>query len=625
MLMIPLMKISVMDVRLLAPAAALAAAFSASAQTQPAPPVVVAQLREVVVTATRVAQPLSDLVADVTILDRDTLERSGTGGLADVLARVPGVEMVRNGGPGGTTSVYVRGAETRFTAVYIDGVRVDSQSTGGANWQAIPLSQVDRVEVLRGPAAAVYGSDAMGGVIQIFTRKGESAFAPVASFGGGSFDTSKASLGFSGANESVDYALNVANENSVGFNSRTISTQNPDKDGYRMESASGRLGWQINSAHRLEATALTSQLNSQYDSGLTGDARSFYSLQAVGVNWQAQWNDVYSTKFSVSESRDKYETQPSPYLTITTLRSYLLQNNFKLGAHLITAALERKEDQLTNAPIDRMRSQDAMAFGYGYNAGGHTVQLNWRNDSDSEFGAQDTGSAAYGYALTPQWRATASAGTAFRAPTLYQRFSKYGVATLQPETSNNLEVGLRYSQQSDEFGFVVYRNQVRNLITYVTGSGPCQNGGPPVALASRGCYSNTAEAEYTGVTVSGGTRWGSVGVRASLDLQDPRDKVTGRLLARRASQHGTVGLDTRIGVWTLGADAQLAGDRYDNAANTTLLPGYVLLNLTASRPVARDWTFLARVDNLLDKSYMLASTYATAGQSVFVSLTWAPR
>jgi vitamin B12 transporter len=625
MLMIPSMKSSVFDVRLLAPAVALAAACSASAQTEPATPATVAQLREVVVTATRVAQPLSDLVADVTILDRDILERSGAGGLADVLARVPGVEMVRNGGPGGTTSVYVRGAETRFTAVYIDGVRVDSQSTGGANWQAIPLSQVDRVEVLRGPAAAVYGSDAMGGVIQIFTRKGESTFAPVASIGGGTFDTSKATMGFSGSTQGVDYALNVANENSVGFNARTIATQNPDKDGYRLESASGSLGWQINPDHRLEATALSSQLNSQYDSGLTGDARSFSSLQAVGMNWQAQWSDLYSTKFSLSESRDKYETQPSPYLTITTLRSYLLQNNFKLGAHLLTAALERKEDQLTNAPIDRMRSQDAMALGYGYNAAGHTVQLNWRNDSDSEFGAQNTGSVAYGYALTPQWRATASAGTAFRAPTLYQRFSIYGVATLQPETSNNLELGLRYSQQSNDYGVVLYRNQVRNLITYVTGSGACQNGGPPVALASRGCYGNTAEAEYTGVTLSGGTRWGSVGVRASLDLQDPRDKITGKLLARRASQHGTVGLDTRVGVWTLGADAQLAGDRYDNAANTTLLPGYVLLNLTASRPVARDWTFLARVDNLLDKSYMLANTYATAGQSVFVSLTWAPR
>jgi vitamin B12 transporter len=625
MLIVSLMKNCVIRVRWAVSAFALAAACSASAQSDEAPLPRVAQLKEVVVTATRVAQPLSDLVADVTILDRDTLDRSGASGLADVLARVPGVEIARNGGAGGTTSVYVRGAETRFTAVYIDGVRVDSQSTGGANWQAIPLSQIDRVEVLRGPAAAVYGSDAMAGVIQIFTRKGESSFVPVASIGAGSLDTSKASMGFSGMHQGVDYALNVANESSSGFNSRTITTQNPDKDGYRLESASGRLGWQINPAHRVEATVLSSQLNSQYDSGLTGDARSFYNLQAVGVNWQGQWTDVYSTKFSVSESRDKYETQPSPYLTITTLRSVLLQNNFKWGAHLVTAALERKEDQLTNAPIDRMRSQDAVALGYGYTANGHTVQLNWRNDSDSEFGAQGTGSVAYGYAFTPQWRATASTSTAFRAPTLYHRFSKYGVASLQPETSTNVEAGLRYTQGSSNLGVVLYRNQVSNLITYVSGSGACENGGPPVALSSRGCYANTAEAEYTGMTVSGASRWGSVGVHASLDLQDPRDKVTGKLLPRRASQHGTVGVDARVGAWTLGADAQLAGDRYDSAANTLLLPGYVLLNLTASRPVARDWTLQARVDNLLDKSYTLASTYATQGQSVFVSLTWAPQ
>ena len=625
MLMVSPMKIFVTHGRRALPTLALAAAFPASAQSEVAPPNTVAQLNEVVVTAMRVAQPLSDLVADVTILDRDTLERSGASGLADVLARVPGLEITRNGGAGATTSVYIRGAETRFTAVYIDGVRIDSQSTGGANWQAIPLSQVDRVEVLRGPAAAVYGSDAMAGVIQIFTRKGEAHFLPVASIGAGTYDTSKVSMGFSGANQGVDYALNLANESCTGFNSRTIATQNPDKDGYRMESASGRLGWQINPEHRLEASVLSSNLNAQYDSGLTGDARSFYKLQAIGLNWQGQWNDVYSTKFSVSESRDEYETQPSPYLTVTTLRSYLLQNNFKLGAHLVTAALERKEDQLTNAPIYRIRSQDALALGYGYNAGGHTVQLNWRNDSDSEFGPQNTGSVAYGYAFTPQWRATTSAGTAFRAPTLYQRFSKYGVASLQPETSNNLEASLRYTQQSTDFGVVVYRNQVRNLMTYVNGSGACQNGGPPVVLSSRGCYSNTAEAEYTGMTLSGGTRWGSVGVHASLDLQDPRDKVTGKLLPRRASQHGTVGVHTRVAAWTLGADAQLAGDRYDTAANTTLLPGYVLINLTASRPLARDRTIQARVDNLLDKSYATAGTCATAGQSVFVSLNWAPQ
>ena len=145
-------------------------------QAELAAPVLLAQnlhapsMRETVVTATRSEQPLSDLVADVSIVDRDTIERSGATGLVDVLARLPGIQIVRNGGVGNNANVFLRGAEGRFTAVYIDGVRVDSQASGGAAWEQIPLAQIDRIEVLRGPAAAVYGSDAIGGVIQLFTR-----------------------------------------------------------------------------------------------------------------------------------------------------------------------------------------------------------------------------------------------------------------------------------------------------------------------------------------------------------------------------------------------------------------------------------------------------------------------
>ncbi|MEZ5702611.1 MAG: TonB-dependent receptor plug domain-containing protein [Burkholderiaceae bacterium] len=144
-----------------------------------------------VVTATRVAQPITDVVADVTVVDRAEIERSGASGVVDVLARLPGVSIARNGGVGANASVYIRGAETRFTAVFVDGVRVDSQSTGGATWNLIPVSQIDRIEVVRGPAAAVYGSDALGGVIQIFTRRGEAGFSPSLEVGVGSQGTRK--------------------------------------------------------------------------------------------------------------------------------------------------------------------------------------------------------------------------------------------------------------------------------------------------------------------------------------------------------------------------------------------------------------------------------------------------
>jgi vitamin B12 transporter len=607
------MKTCIFNTRLAVLPLAMAAAFPilSFSQTQATP-----QLRETVVTATRSAQPVGDVVADITIIDRERIERSGAVGLADVLKRVPGIEMSRNGGPATTTSVFLRGAESRFTAVYIDGVRVDSQATGGAAWESIPLALIERIEVLRGPAGAVYGSDAMGGVIQIFTKRGEAGFAPFAGAGVATYNTQKVDAGFSGASGGFDYALGLAHEKSDGFNARPIPTQNPDRDGYRSQSANLRLGFQVNRAQRLEATYLTSDSNSGYDNGLGKDDRSLHKLEALGLNWQAQWTDVWSTRLAVTDSRDRYETTPSPYLTLTHLRGYTLQNEFRLGSHLLTAALERKEDHLQNAPIDQGRSQDALALGYSFTSKSHNVQLNFRHDKDSEFGGKTTGSAAYAYAFTPEWRASASAGTAFRAPTLFQRFSEFGVPTLVPERSRNVELGLRWSRSASSIGLVAYRNKVENLITFA-GAGTC--------ASPFGCYANTARAEYSGATLTASHAVGGVNLGASLDLQNPRDLVSGKQLARRSKQHGTLSADSRVGAWLLGAEAQFSGHRFDDAANTVRLGGYSLLNLSASTPFAKDWTLLARVDNLADKKYELARTYATAGRSFYVGVKWAPK
>ncbi|MDD0817128.1 TonB-dependent receptor [Curvibacter sp. HBC28] len=603
----------------LLPLALSAFTLPALAQTASSAPVLLAALnplKETVVTATRTEQPLADLVADVSIIDRETIENSGLGGLADVLARLPGVEMSRNGGPGATTSLFLRGAETRFTAVYIDGVRVDSQSTGGAAWESIPLGLIDRIEVLRGPAGAVYGSDAIGGVVQIFTKKGEGAPQPTVGVGLGSLRSTHAEASLSGSQNGIDYALGVQNNTSLGFNARTVATANPDRDGYRSNSGYARLGAQLNRDHRLEATLLASNMNSGYDASLKADDRNMHRLYAAGLNWMTRWSDTYTSRVSVTESSDHYTTQPSPYQTTTRLRGYLWQNNWKIGLASVSAALERKEDHLVNSPIDRSRSQDALALGYGLRLGEHTLQLNVRHDRDSEFGAHNTGSVAYGYAITPAWRATASAGTAFRAPTLYQRFSEYGLASLQPETSRNLEVGLRYQQGGSLFGVVVYQNKVSNLINF-GGAGACRS--------PFGCYANTGRAEYSGVTFTGEQRVASVLLRGSLDVQDPKDLTTNKQLARRARQHGTLGAETRYGQWLLGAEAQWSGRRYDNAANTVTLGGYTLFNLRASTEIAPDWKLLARVDNLADKSYQFANTYANAGRQLYVGLLWSPR
>ncbi|WP_423935829.1 TonB-dependent receptor domain-containing protein [Comamonas sp. 23] len=603
-------------------ALAIAAAlplFALPAQAQQAPAALETEgknLQEMVVTANRIEQPLSDLVADMSIIDAQTIERQGPGSVADVLARVPGIQISRNGGPGTTTSVFMRGADSRFTAVYVDGVRMDSQSTGGASWQSIPLALIDRIEVLRGPAAAVYGSDAMGGVVQIFTKKGEGAPQPYVGLGVGNRGTFTAEAGISGGADGWDYALGLNRSQTDGFNARTVATANPDKDDYRSNAVSGRLGYQLNGQHRLEATLLASDVNSGYDSSLTEDDRSLNKMYALGLNWQAQWTEHYSTKLQFSQSRDYYETRPSPYQTDTRLHNYLFQNTWRLGVHTLTAALERRDDALTNGGIDRDRHQNALALGYGLNTGPHTVQLNLRRDDDSEFGGKTTGSAAYGYAFATNWRATATVGTAFRAPTLYQRFSEYGDASLQPEKSRNAELGLRWAQGADSFSATAYRNRVTNLINF-SSPGSCDS--------EFGCYANVGKARLEGITLAATTKLGAFNLHGSVDFQNPRDTENDKLLARRAKRYATLGAETRAAGWTWAADLQTSAKRFDNAANTNVLGGYTLFNLSAQTEVAKDVNLIARINNLADKRYQTARTYATEGRSVYVGVKWMPR
>lgn len=613
---------------------ALVSAFGGMAHAQEA-----STLRETVVTANRTPQALSELVVDVSVVDSETIERSGATGVADLLSRLPGIEISRSGGVGNTTSLFIRGAETRFTAVYLDGVRIDSQSTGGAGWEGIPLSQIDRIEVLRGPAAAVYGSDAVGGVIQLFTRRGEEGVSPYAGIGFGSKGLRRIEGGVSGKSGLFDYSFGVAHEESKGYNVQPVSKRNvtkdgftsPDRDGYNSTSGNAKLGFQITPDQRIEATLLSSDIKAGYDATVSYRTKlpflfandiSSNKLQTAGLSWSAKWNDVYSTRVQVTDSQQVYKTQPSFYRTETRLRGYLFQNEFRFGPHLVTATLERREDALENAPtttsklLARDRSQDAISLGYGFVQGPHSLQLHVRHDKDSEFGGKTTGSAAYGYAITPSLRFTASAGTAFRVPTLYQRFSEYGLATLKPESSRNLELGLQYTEGATQLGVVAYANRVQNLIVF--------DGSAKGCASSFGCYSSTARARYQGVTLSGSHRIGDVTLRGSLDFQDPRDLATHNLLARRAQRHATLGADWRIAGWTLGAEVQTSSRRYDDAANSVKLGGYTVLNLSATTQLTRDINLVARVDNVGNKDYQFARLYANAGRTAYVGLKWTP-
>ena len=608
-------------VRLGASVLAMFAAFPGLAQTT------TSTLKEVVVSATRVAQPLTSVLADVTVIDADVIERSGAVSLADVLVHAPGIEMVRNGGPMGTTSLYLRGGNTNHTVVMIDGIRLDTQNgSGGATCQSIPAQQIERIEILRGSAAAIYGSDAIAGVIQVITKKGQSGFQPSVGFGVGTYGTRTATAGLLGGHDGWRYALSLGHETSDGYNSQPAA--NPDNDSYTRNTASLRVGRDLVAGHKLEGTWVYTDADAGYDSttsktnvNYAKDNLTLQKLNATGLNWNAKWSDFWSSTVGVTQALDRYQTLPSPgavpsYDTETITQTALWNNTLRWRDAIWTVGLEGRRDALTNSgttPKDTKRNQNALILGYGIQMVAHSLQANARLDQDSEFGDNATGTLAYGYKWSPHWRLSASMGTGFRSPTLYQRFSDYGFAGLNPEESFNREVGLTFRHEAQTFSVVAYHNRISNLIAFGA-AGPC--------VSSFGCYANTAKATLQGVTFSGGTRWASTLWSASLDLQDPIDVNTGNRLARRAQRLLKLGAETSWQGWDWKADVLLSGDRFDNAANTTPLAGYGLLNLGVSRSITSQTELLVRLDNLGDKTYETAKGYTNPGSTLFVGLKW---
>lgn len=592
------------------------------------------KLDTVVTTATRTPQKLSEVLADLTVITRADIERQAAASLADLLRNNGCAEMVRNGGPGANTTLFLRGADSRHTLVLVDGVKMDSQSTGGASWQGLPLSQIERVEVLKGPASAIYGSDAVGGVVQIFTRKGAGRMNADIGIAAGNLGTYKADAGLFGASGIFDYALTGAFEGTDGFNATTPESTFsyvPDRDGHRKRQALLRVGAQFSAEQRVEALVMRSYTRAQYDGSRSRplvDDITQQDADAARIAWTAQWTPELQTQLSLGESRDRYQTAPSPYLTDTRVRNLALTGYYKLGAgQQLNFTVERLEDKLENSGLVTAgvgkRDRDGLGLGWLMSAGAFDLQVHGRQDRDSQFGDVGTGTLLAGYEIATGLRVVGSVGSAFRAPTIYQQgtvygpdLSKPGVKPLDAERGRNVELGLKWSSGDHELSATAYRNRIRHLIIFGA-AGSCNS--------SFGCYQNVDQARLQGLSLAGGTRLANVNLRATLDLQKPTNQANGLLLARRAKRLGTINADTTLGAWTLGAALQASGPRFDNAANTRKLGGYALVNLSAQVAVSREVKLQLNVDNVFGREHTTAYGYASAPMTALATLRWTPQ
>ena len=597
----------------------LLAAASATAQTAvpSAPP------QQILVTATRVPTPVNQLVADVTVIDRATIERSEGRTLVELLSQQAGLQFASNGGLGKTASLFIRGLESRHTLLLVDGIRVGSATVGTPSLDNLPLEAVERIEIVRGPMSSLYGNGAFGGVVQVFTRQALNGFSANAKVSAGSNQFGQVAGGVGYGNGVVDVALQAQHTDTRGISATNaqapFGNHNPDRDGFRQSAGSLRLGWRPLAEWRVELLALQSTGLSRIDDGPGADARAELDNRLLGLSARGRVMGTWNTRVSLTESVDAYDTvaTASAFTPLGAIRTRSHQASWEntvvtpLGTAL--ALLERTEEKVARpgAPFAvSQRSIDAVALGLNGRADVHSWQASLRHDRNSQFGGITTGALAYGHALTPAWLLGASYGTSQVLPSFNQLyFPGFGSPNLLPEEGTHGELSVRYSTGEHRLRAAWYDYRYRGFIS----SGP-----QPV---------NLPKVEIDGVTLSYEGRWRGLDLTASYDHVDPRNATVGnanfgKLLVRRAKQALRLGVDWQAGAWQAGAALQAFSHRYENAANTTRLGGYGTLDLRAEWAFSPTARLGVRVNNVGDKAYSTVLGYDQPGREGLVTLRW---
>ena len=581
---------------------------------------------EVVVTATRVPQRLSQSNQHVTIVTAEEIAAGGYQSVTEILQARGGLEITQSGGRGQPSSAAIRGAEPRHTLVLIDGLRIGSATAGGTALEHIPVNQIDRIEIVPGPLSSVYGPDAIGGAIQIFTRRGDGAAARLEA---GSFGTRGASGYYGRSLGGTELSLSAGASTSRGYDASRptlpFGQHHPDDDGYRNHNVSARLNHDLGGGHALGATAFYSKGRTDFDAGLATDDLNDQSLSAWSVYSRNRIAPSWTSLLRVGSTRDESITGGAfPSLFRTDQEQAAWQNDFTLAAGTFTAGLEYL-DQRVKADVafeQTSRSVGSAFLGYRGDYGAHALQLNARRDDNSQFGVQSTGSAGYSYRFSPAWRARAGVGTAFKAPTFNDLYFPdqppffFSNPDLRPERSRSREAGLDYEAGGQRVAATLFQTRITDLITIFT---------DPATFVST--TQNLGRARIEGLELNYTGTLAGWQARAQATLQDPRDEDTGAQLRRRAKRHGAVAAQKEQGAWRYGAELVASGARYDSTteAASTRMHGYGVVNLTGGYWLSREWSLNVRWNNVFNRDYELVQFFNTPDASFFAWLAWQPR
>lgn len=587
-------------------------------------------LPETVVTATRTAQSVDATLASVTVITREDIARLQPQSLTEVLRGVPGLTISNSGGAGKASAVYLRGTNADHIVVLIDGVKIGSATSGTAAFQDIPVAQIERIEIVRGPRASLYGSEAIGGVIQIFTRRGAGALTPSFSATAGSYDTLNGTFDLSGGGDRGWFGARLNQQSTNGFNACNgkpapgaagCRVAEPDRDGYRNTSLGLNGGYRFENGVVADVTALQTSSFSKSDGSILAGNETKGEQQVLGGSLKFMPTEAWNMTLHGGRSQDNSDLFfNGAYIDrYNTQRDNLSwQNDFIVNAdQLFTAGLDYQLDSIVSsrAYMQTARRNHAVFGQYQGEFGAHSLQASLRRDNNQQFGAHDTSGLGYGYALNDTMRLTASYGTAFKAPTFNQLYYPgFGSAVLRPELSRSFELGVAAHSAGAKWSLNAYQTDISDLIGF-----------DAVTFAPV----NINTARLTGVEGQLQTQLAEWNVNSTLTLQDPRQTSgadQGKLLNRRATEAMRIEAARELGDYRVAGSLYAEGRRFDDLANTAgkRLGGYSLLDVRAEYHVDAEWLLQGRVDNLLDRRYETAQFYNQPRRGVYLTLKYQP-
>ncbi|MGD9841529.1 MAG: TonB-dependent receptor [Steroidobacteraceae bacterium] len=588
-----------------------------------------AKLESVVVTATRTAQPISEVIGSVTVITREQIEQRQAQSLQDLLRGELGIDITNSGGAGKLSSLFLRGANSSQTLILVDGIRLGSATAGITSFELIPIEQIERIEIVRGPRSSLYGSDAMGGVIQIFTRSSDGFNA---SIGTGSYSTQNYSTGFGMQGEALRFSVNGNYTQTEGFDSckGTFSggcyTIEPDKDGYRNSSASARLGYAFGKLADLELSTLYAQGYTEFDGDSVNESRfrnSAPSLKlhliptdSLSITLLGGITQDKSDNFKDGIFKSRFNTEKRNAGAQIDWR--LGQQQFSIGADYLNDIVDSDTDFTSTE-----RDNTGVFVQYLGKLGTHELSASARRDDNQQFGNHNTGNAGWKWFVMERALAiNAGWGKAFHAPSfndLYYPADAFsaGNPNLKPERSQSYELGVSGNLSWLSWSLQGFSTRISDLIDWI----------PDASFF----YSpnNVSAARLQGAELSLNGQWDKLTAGLNYTAQDPRSRETGvnhdHLLARRARQSGRIDLGYDFGAAQIGSSINVTGKRFDDLANTQVMGGYTTVDFKASVDLSKDFALQVKLGNFFDRQYETARYYSQEGRSIYLTLRYQPK